>query len=124
MIAARGSTASIECAVGDVTQMCMFLSGITQVVYYSRLDLDSRHRLSPALGRYLRQAFSSLAHLYDSLSQALGGSWEGDVVLTPGLRALEKACVNWVWMVQLYWGLIHLLILYTLYGYSHNYDMS
>lgn len=40
--------------------------------------------------RYLRQAFSSLAHLYDSLSQALGGSWEGDVVLTPGLRALEK----------------------------------
>lgn len=39
---------------------------------------------------YLRQAFSSLAHLYDCLSQALGGSWEGDVVLTPGLRALEK----------------------------------
>lgn len=39
---------------------------------------------------YLRQAFSSLAHLYDSLSKALGGSWEGDVVLTPGLRALEK----------------------------------
>lgn len=46
-------------------------------------------QLSP-VGRYLRQAFSSLAHLYDSLSQSLGGSWEGDVVLSPGLRALEK----------------------------------
>ena len=41
--------------------------------------------------RYLRLAFPSLAHLHDSLSQALGGSWEGDVVLSPGLRALEKA---------------------------------
>lgn len=48
------------------------------------------HLKEPLDARYLRQAFSSLAHLYDSLSQALGGSWEGDVVLTPGLRALEK----------------------------------
>ncbi|CAM9387937.1 unnamed protein product, partial [Ectocarpus sp. 13 AM-2016] len=51
------------------------------------------HLKDPLDSRYLRQAFSSLAHLYDSLSQALGGSWEGDMVLSPGLRALEKACL-------------------------------
>ncbi|CAM9159942.1 unnamed protein product [Pylaiella littoralis] len=48
------------------------------------------HLKDPLDPRYLRQAFSSLAHLYDSLSQVLGGSWEGDMVLSPGLRALEK----------------------------------
>ncbi|CAM9628712.1 unnamed protein product, partial [Discosporangium mesarthrocarpum] len=40
--------------------------------------------------RYLQHAFASLARLYDSLSEVLGESWEGDVILTPGLRSLEK----------------------------------
>ncbi|CAM9110838.1 unnamed protein product [Choristocarpus tenellus] len=59
-------------------------------VCLTRVHREESHLDKPLDPRYLRRAFSALAHLYDSLSETLGGSWEGDVVLTPGLRSLEK----------------------------------
>lgn len=86
---------------GDVG---VVLSQLTLRLYNTVLDVSSdRHALpiSSLNRRYLRQAFSSLAHLYDSLSQTLGGSWEGDMVLSPGLRALEKVRISRLFSVRM-----------------------